>query len=138
MNKNQKMLLAFTLIVFGGVLVYKFTLGNKPEEGEIPEDKKNDVPTENKNVEVGKKTIENIFNTTKEYTVNTTKDPLNLRSKANAGSSKIGSLPKGSKFIGQPYSADKSWVVVLNTNTVNNNPLLPIPVKGYVSAAYVI
>ena len=138
MNKNQKMLLGFTLLVIGGVLVYKFTLGNKPETGVIPEDKKNDVAEENKSVEVGKKPIENIFNTTKEYTVNTSKDPLNLRSKANASSTKIGSLPKGSKFIGQPYSADKSWVVVLNTNTINNNPLLPIPVKGYVSAAYVI
>ena len=138
MNKNQKMLLAFTLIVLGGVLVYKFVLGNKPEAGVIPEDTTKDVAEEDKPKGKVANKIENIFNTTKEYTVNTSKDPLNLRSKANAGSTKIGSLPKGSKFIGQPYSADKSWVVVLNTNTINNNPLLPIPVKGYVSAAYVI
>jgi uncharacterized protein YgiM (DUF1202 family) len=114
MNKKTAKLLTFTLLIGGATAIYLYFSKNKKEKPPLPPVK----PKINWSAFV-------------EFKVKTESTNLNIRQEPNVNSAIVGSLAKGEKFQGQPYSADENWTVVLDTNAE------PMKVKGFVSSKYV-
>jgi len=116
MNKKTAKLLTFALFVGGATAIYLYF--SKKKSVETPP------------IQPPKKTNIN-WSAFVEYKVKTQNSNLNIRQEPNVSSAIVGTLAKGEKFQGQPYSADENWTVVLDSKAE------PLKVLGYVSSKYV-